>query len=275
MSDEQMNARNHANGAKTHGGVFDALPPKASFFAGVATGIMAFCTLGFLITIAGGIDLSRLGLSGSKAWGAKPPSNDSANTNANAEQNLLSNMPPITEGDHVRGDLGKAKLVMVEYSDYDCPYCKNFHPTLKNAISAYGSDVAWVYRHFPLTGIHPTAQKKAEAAECVASLGGNEAFWKYSDLLYERNGVDGVSLGIDKLAPMAKEVGVDQAKFQKCLDEGKFAQKVKDDTSGGSAAGIEGTPGTIVVTREGKTDFINGAQPDSVVKGVIDSLLQN
>ena len=185
----------------------------------------------------------------------------------------MDKLPPITAADHVRGDLSKAKLVMVEYSDYECPFCKTFHPTLKSILDSYGTDVAWVYRDFPLS-FHQNAQKEAEAAECVFEQGSNKAFWDFSDKLYERTTSNGLGFALDKLGPLAKEVGVNQAKFQTCLDSGKFAQKVQDELAGGSAAGIDGTPGTILLTKDGRSDIVTGAQSLATVKSKIDALLK-
>lgn len=89
-------------------------------------------------------------------------------------------LDPVTASDHILGDIN-ADILIVEYSDLECPYCARFHTTVKDIIAQYGTKVAWVYRHFPLDGIHPNARAKAEASECVASLGGNDAFWKYVD----------------------------------------------------------------------------------------------
>src|SRR3989344_8885608 len=91
---------------------------------------------------------------------------------------------PVTEKDHILGNRN-AELVIVEYSDTECPFCKVFHNTMKEVISAYGGEVAWVYRHFPIASLHSKASKEAEATECAAELGGNNMFWKYIDRLFE------------------------------------------------------------------------------------------
>src|SRR5690606_34807350 len=88
----------------------------------------------------------------------------------------LENIAPVTADDHIRGN-PNAPLMIVEYSDFDCPYCKSFHVTMQKIIEEYGPSgkVAWVYRHLPLTSLHPSAAYIAETSECVAELGGNDA----------------------------------------------------------------------------------------------------
>lgn len=99
------------------------------------------------------------------------------------EDAKLQNYRPVDETDHILGNKD-ALVSVIEYSDYQCPFCKNFHPTVKRALAEYGDDINWVYRHFPLETIHPEARPMAHAAECVADLKGNEAFWQFSDLLF-------------------------------------------------------------------------------------------
>lgn len=185
-------------------------------------------------------------------------------------QNLTA-MPKITDKDHIRGDKN-ADAVLVEYSDYECPFCKSYHPTMQQIMKDYGNKVSWIYRHFPLD-FHQNAQKEAEAAECVAELGGNDKFWEYSDKIFERTTSNGTGFALDKLGPLAAEVGVDQTQFQSCLDSGKYTKHVKDDISGGGKAGINGTPGTIIVGKNGKREFIPGALPYEQVKPLIDKVL--
>ena len=96
---------------------------------------------------------------------------------------LPATLPPITEQDHRQGAIG-SPITIIEYSDLQCPFCKRFHDTMNEIKDRYDDQVTWVYRHLPLLSLHPDAGKLAEATECVAELGGNDAFWKFTDLIF-------------------------------------------------------------------------------------------
>ena len=166
-----------------------------------------------------------------------------------AEQAVPSNTQniesrPVDLNDHILGN-PNAKIVMVEYSDLECPYCKSFHKTMQTILDEYGKDgeVAWVYRHFPLS-IHPKAPKEAEATECAFEMGGNSTFWDYVNKIFAitpaNNGLDPA-----KLSDVAGQIGLDIAKFKTCLDSGKYAEKVKSDYDDGVKAGVNGTPHSV------------------------------
>lgn len=185
----------------------------------------------------------------------------------------IGDIPKVTERDHVRGST-KPRLVLIEYSDYECPFCKSFHPTMQQVLKDYGNQVQWVLRHFPL-GFHANAQKEAEAAECAYDQGGNDAFWKFTDKIYERTTSNGTGFALDKLAPLAAELGLNQSKFQECLDSGKFTKFVQDDETAGQTAGVAGTPTTFILdTKTGKKDVIPGALPYDQVKKQLDDILK-
>lgn len=182
-------------------------------------------------------------------------------------------VPKVTKDDHVRGDRN-ARIALIEYSDMECPFCKRFHPTAQQIIDKYKGDVMWVYRHYPLS-FHANAQKEAEASECAGELGGPDVFWKYLDTVYERTTSNGTGFALDKLVPLAVELGLNQTKFRECLDSGKYADHVKEDMNGGSKAGVTGTPGNILLTiKTGKTSLIPGAVPYETVKAAIDEMLK-
>ena len=95
-----------------------------------------------------------------------------------------TNLDKPSENDKIKGNKN-AQLALIEYSDYECPFCKRFHPTVNQTLSEYGDKIMYVYRHFPLSQIHPNAQKLAEAGECVLKLGGEQKFWAYTDKAFE------------------------------------------------------------------------------------------
>lgn len=92
------------------------------------------------------------------------------------------NVPPVTDSDHIFGN-AQGKIALIEYSDYECPYCQRFHPTAQQLVEN-NSDLMWVFRHFPLDNIHKDARPLAIASECVAKVAGNDAFWKFTDAVY-------------------------------------------------------------------------------------------
>lgn len=177
-------------------------------------------------------------------------------------------VPEITAKDHVRGPKN-AKITIVEYSDYECPFCKRHHPTIQQVMKEYPNDVNWVYRHFPLS-FHQYAQKAAEASECVAELGGNDAFWKFTDAVL----ADADAPTPAVLEKAAGAAGVNAAKFKTCLDSGKHAQIVSDHMQGGISAGVQGTPGNFIINNSTKEkQEISGAVPFASFKTAIDGML--
>lgn len=185
----------------------------------------------------------------------------------------VKDLEKVTDEDHIRGNKA-AKVALIEYSDFECPFCKSFHPTAKQALDEYGDQLMWVYRHFPLDQLHPKADKEAEAAECAAKLGGEDAFWALTDKIYEvtpsNNGLD-----LDTLPDLAAEIGLNKTAFQTCLDSGEMAQKVEDQYQSGLRAGVTGTPGNILLNTEtGEAIMLPGAVPYAQLKQSIDSMLQ-
>ncbi len=179
---------------------------------------------------------------------------------------------PVTEKDHIRGN-PNAPIIIVEYSDFDCPFCKSFHATMNKIMDEYGKDgkVAWVFRQFPLQQLHPNAPKTAAASECVASLGGNDAFWKFTDLVYgDRTTNEPANLA--KLPEYAEKSGVDKTKYNNCVSEGKFTKTITDDVADALKTGARGTPYSFLVVGDQK-GVINGAQPYENVKQMIDTMI--
>jgi protein-disulfide isomerase len=184
----------------------------------------------------------------------------------------LDKLAPVSSDEHIFGAAASTKIYIVEFSDTECPFCKVFHPTMKKIVENYKGKVAWAYRHFPLDSIHPKTRKEAEATECANELGGNDAFWKYLDRIFEitpaNNGMDPA-----ELYNIAQYVGLNQEAFRTCLDSGRYADKVEAQSQDGMNTGVQGTPASFIVY--GKQIIpIEGAQPYEAIKAKIDALLK-
>lgn len=173
---------------------------------------------------------------------------------------LAKKVPPVSKDDHLYGN-PDAPVTLIEYSDFECPFCKRFHDTAKRLVDASNGQVNWVYRSFPLGFHNPGAQKEAEAAECAAELGGNDAFWTFTNTIFARTTSGGKGFPIENLTPLAAEIGLDEAKFQQCLDSGRYAEKLQQQMAAGEQAGISGTPGNIFYHKpSGRVIAAHGAQ---------------
>lgn len=183
----------------------------------------------------------------------------------------------VSEEDHILGN-PDADIILVEYSDYQCPFCAQHHPTVEKLMSEYGKDgkLAWVYRHYPLSS-HDRAQISAEAAECTTSLSDDPAaFWKFSAEVFKNQPA---SLTDSALEKIAEDLGVDAEEYNKCLDEGRFTQDVQDDKEDGDLIqevdpGF-GTPYNILIRKDGLQVPLSGAQPYEIFKQVIDLMLED
>jgi len=178
-----------------------------------------------------------------------------------AEEPTASSVPDISDSDYVFGDKN-AKVVLIEYTDFECPFCAKQYDTAKKIKETYGNKIAFVIRHFPLS-FHPEAQKAAEAAECAGEQG---KFWQMYDYIFAANKTKDMS--VDKWKAGTKKLGLNAAKFNDCLDTSKYAQKISDSANGGAAAGVDGTPATFV-----NGELVSGALPFEQFKGMIDGLL--
>ena len=186
--------------------------------------------------------------------------------------NAKIDIAPVTEKDHIIGSRN-ADLVIVEYSDTECPFCKSFHPTMKEVVRTYDGKVAWVYRHFPIAQLHAKAAKEAEATECAAELGGNQGFWKYIDKVFETTNSND-SLNPAELPKIAKAVGLDVTAFNACLSSGKYTEFVQKSVEEAVKAGARGTPYSVIISKDGTKVVINGAEPFAMVKAKLDDLLK-
>lgn len=249
--------------------IWNALSPKLAFIAGVLTALVIVLVIGFFVLL--NLFLKGKTTLSTPTAGQRPPSVATAPSAPVPGEPTVIQLSPVTEKDWARGK-NNAKVSVVEFSDLECPFCKRFHPTMKQLIAEYPNDVQWVYRHFPLTSLHSKASKEAEATECAGELGGQEGFWKYTDQLFEvtpsNNGLDPA-----QLPQIAQDVGLDRAKFQTCLDSGKYAQKVQQQADQAIAAGAQGTPYSVVVVGDQKIP-ISGAVSYEQLKQTVDAALR-
>lgn len=176
----------------------------------------------------------------------------------------------LDENDHIFGN-PDAPILIVEYSDTECPFCKRFHTTLHDIVDEFDGQVAWIYRHFPIPSLHKKAQIEAEATECAAELGGNDAFWTFIDTVYEQTpSNDGLDLAL--LPEFAAQAGIDRKAFQECLGSSRHKERVNRDRDEAVATGGRGTPHSLVISEVGIFP-LQGAQPIENVRSIINQIL--
>jgi len=182
--------------------------------------------------------------------------------------------PVSTERDHIYGN-PDAKISLIEYSDFECPFCKKFHLIPKKLVDDFEGKVNWVFRYFPLSSHNPQAQKEAEAAECASEQGGDASFWKYADQIFQRTGTNGRGLPTEKLIPLAEEIGLNREQFKKCLKSERYKDRVLEDFSEGSRIGIRGTPGSVLLSHKTMaTVFKSGVVSLDDLKSEINKMLK-
>jgi len=182
----------------------------------------------------------------------------------------------LLDDDPVKGN-PDATVTIVEFSDFQCPFCKRFHETtlpliLENYVDT--GKVKFVYRDFPIAGLHPNgAFPTALAAECADEQG---MFWEYHDKLFqtqknwERLAAENI---VNELKTFAVELGLDTNQFNDCLNSGKYLDEVNNDLQDGSSYGVTGTPGFFIGSEEMGYIKVSGAQPYSVFQSVLDQML--
>lgn len=189
------------------------------------------------------------------------------------EKEKAKDVSRLGSRDHIYGN-PNAPVSLIEYADFECPFCKQFDPTPKQIVDAYGGRVNWVYRHFPLSMHNPGAEREAKASECAASIGGNGAFWKYADAIYARTQSNGAGFPASELTPLAKEIGLDEKQFAACMESDRPAVRVREDIDEGTKIGILATPTTIILdNRTGVVILQSGAVPVKALRAEIDKLL--
>lgn len=189
---------------------------------------------------------------------------------------------PVNEDDHILGN-PNAPIVFLEYSDTECPACHFLHDQMNRIIEDYGpdGDVAWVYRHSPLTQLHKKAQIEAEATECARELGGNDGFWTFTNRMFELHGGND-ALDLNLLPDIAEFANLDVAAFNECLESERYAGAVQADLDEAIASapnGRLGTPHTFFIV-DGEIvplagTELAGALDYTTLKNLIDGMIEN
>lgn len=186
-----------------------------------------------------------------------PPSAPSPTAAPAAQPSIVS----ASADDDARIGPKNAPVEIIEFSDFQCPFCARAAPTVNQIVAEYGDQVSIVYRDFPLDSIHPMATPAAIAAECVREQGGDESYFDYHDKIFANQG----SLSDASLKTWAKDLGYD---IDNCLDSQKYLDEVRKDLADAQAAGGRGTPYFVI---NGKP--LSGAQPFDAFKQIIDAEL--
>jgi protein-disulfide isomerase len=155
----------------------------------------------------------------------------------------------------------KAPVVIVEFSDFQCPFCKSVQPTLKKLLAKYEGRVSLAYRDLPLRDIHPQAQLAAEASRCAVE---QEKFWEFHDLLFENPN----KLNREGLVEQARSLKLDEKQFDSCLSSGKYKAQIEQDVQLGLRAGLTGTPGFFI-----NGNMLSGNLPQDAFEKVIEAEL--
>lgn len=241
---------------------FFDMSSKQSLVMGLSWGIALIAVVGLIFFAAGG---QPAGPEESEVLGADVNANTNVAPQPTPTQPSaadVSKLLPITDEYYTIGPKD-AKVTLIEVSEFQCPYCKRHTPTMEQIMKEYEGKVRRVWVHFPLTSIHPYAQKAAEAVECAGEQQKSK-FWELHDKLFENQ----EAITVDDIKGYAKEIGLNTSQFNECLDSGKYTAKVQKQTAAAAAAGVTGTPGTFV-----NGELVKGAYPFDTFKQIIDELL--
>lgn len=232
-------------------GMLDTMPSRMAFWAGVvATLGVVFATgfIGLLVMMTKGAQFTMNGATTTKGTNTTAATNATpaapTNTNTAPVDNKVSGKVDLSDATKVRGT---GDIVLVEYSDTECPFCKRFHTTLQDMLKKYDGKVKWVYKYMPLEGLHQKAKNEAIAVECASEQG---KFWEYIDEVYAQtpsnDGLDAKALNTT-----AGELKLNQTTFDDCLTNEKTKARVEADMAEGEKLGINGTPSSFIADKDG------------------------
>ncbi|MEA2091707.1 MAG: DsbA family protein [Campylobacterota bacterium] len=236
---------------------------KSSFFLGLFVGLSVVSLVSFFVLFALMWQGNNADLDTSvSADEGQQQIEESAGANELPAPEIVSTPPTITADDHVWGN-PDAKVTIVEYSEFECPYCGRHWPTMKQIKANYGDQVQVVFRHFPL-GFHANAKPAAKASECASDQG---KFWEMYDKLFEAANVQ--RLGEEGLyTTLATELGLDLTVFNNCMAATTHDAGIQADMDSGTDLGVTGTPGTFVNDK-----LVSGAFPYDYFADIIDEEL--
>lgn len=258
--EEQNLSSGNLNPTATNQGFIDSLKPKTAFLAGLIGGFLLICTIGFFILLAMMLSNDSTSAAGKVNANSNINAGNVANTN-NAVAPQYGKPAAVNKDDHKQGQ-DNAKLVMIEYSDFQCPFCQKHHETMKKIVQDFGDKVQWVFRNFPLTQIHPFANKAALAAECASEQG---KFWEYADKLFENQS----KFSDTYFGELANELKLNTNQFNTCVSSAKYQGKIDAQTADGQQAGARGTPATFL-----NGQLVPGAVPYDQFKSQVEGLLK-
>jgi protein-disulfide isomerase len=233
--------------------------PKTTFLLGLFVGIAIFSTISASVfTIA-----FFTGKGFNTQPGEEAAQVAAAPTDQPAEEptTVVEEVPAVSSEDYIKGP-ENAKITLIEYSDFECPYCTGFKDTLEQILDEYGDDVRLVVRHFPLS-FHANSKSAALATECAGEQG---KFWEMHDKIFEANVND--NMGVDTWKKAAQDLGLNTKNFNDCLDNEKYADKITEQMQDGMKAGVKGTPATFV-----NGEMVSGALPYETFQQIIEQIL--
>ncbi len=238
--------------------LFDVIPSKTAFWLGIGAAILGLGTLGFILLATcmfrGSCSINDLSLGSNN--GNNAVVNNPTPSNNNTAPAPSGTVPVVSDDDHIRGNKN-APVTLIEYSDFQCPYCGAFEPTLESVMTKYKDQVRLVYRHFPLS-FHPNALPAAIASECASEQG---KFWEFHDAMFKNQD----ALNDDFYKKLAGDNKLNVTKFNDCFSNKKYEKKIQDEAAAGGAAGVNGTPGTFVIGKDGSATPITGAVPEATL----------
>jgi protein-disulfide isomerase len=186
---------------------------------------------------------------------------------AQEQPTISTHVSAPSQNEHIMGSI-MAPIVLVEYSDLQCPYCSLIYPTLKKIVDESNGGVAWVYRHFPLESIHPQAKPSALAAECITEQLGNDGFWKFAEIIFTNQ----TKMAPAYFAQIAAQLGANPTTFASCVSSQKYASNIDAQALEAQQNGGQGTPFTVVVGKSGLQVPFSGAQPYAQIVSVINAV---